>query len=239
MYKNNRVLAIIPARGGSKGLPKKNIKEILGMPLIAWTIKQAQNCEYIDKIYVSTDSKEIASVSEEYGVNIPKLRPKHLAEDTSSSVDLVNYIIEDLETEGEVFDYIVLLEPTSPMRRRGDIGNALELAINHSDADGVISVGAVHMEHPTTVKRVQSDGYITSYLQSKREIVQRQQLEDVYFPYGVAYIIKTEVFLEKHAFYTDKILPYYIERWQNYEVDDIYDFLCIESIMKEKRSELL
>ena len=224
MYKEKKILAIIPARGGSKGLPRKNIRNLLGVPLLAWTIKQAMDCNYIDRVYVSTDSEEIAQVGREFGAQIPELRPKELAEDSSSTADLVNYIIDKLEKQGEAFDYIVLLEPTSPMRKKDDIGTALKLAIDHAEADGVVSVGAVHMENPVAVKKVLESGYITSYVKNPIKITQRQQMQEVYFPYGVAYVIKKDIFVEKQSFYTDKIIPYYIERWQNYEIDDKLDY---------------
>lgn len=136
------------------------------------------------------------------------------------------------------FDYIVLLEPTSPLRKKDDLKKIIEKAVDHAEADGLITLGEVHMEHPMIVKKLDENGKLTPYIQEIKKITQRQQADKAYFPYGVAYVIKTDVFKKEKTLYTDNIIPYFIERWQNYEVDDKYDFLCIEAIFAEKRNEL-
>ena len=235
MYNEKKILAIIPARGGSKGLPKKNIKEMNGKPLIYWTIKRAKESKFIDDIYISTDSDEIAAICDKVcGEKVEELRPDELAQDSTSSADVIKYTIEYLESEGKAYDYMILLEPTSPLRKEEDIDNIIKLACDNPQSDGVISLGKVHMEHPMSVKKVNTNGNIVSYFKHKDGIYQRQQMDLAYFPYGVAYLIKTKVFLECMSVYTENILPYYIERWQTYEVDDIYDFICIEAIMKSR-----
>lgn len=238
MYREKKILAIITARGGSKGLPKKNIKLLQDKPLIAWTLEQAQNCKYVDEVFVSTDCPEIAKVCEDFGVKIPFLRPDELASDAASSMDVVEHVINSLEKDNKFFDYILLLEPTSPLRKKDDIANAIEKLFNNPDADGIISLGEVHMEHPMIVKKVTDEEKIVPYIEEIKKITQRQQADKAYFPYGVVYMVKTKIFKEKKMFYTDNVIPYFIERWQNYEIDDIYDFLCIEAILKEKRGEL-
>jgi CMP-N-acetylneuraminic acid synthetase len=235
MYNGKKILAIIPARGGSKGLPKKNIKEMNGKPLIYWTIKRAKESKYIDNIYISTDSAEIAEICDKVcNKKVEQLRPDELAKDSTSSAEVIKYTIEYLESEGKTYDYVILLEPTSPLRKEDDIDNIIKLACDNPQRDGVISLGEVHMEHPLSVKKISENGNIVSYCKKKDGIYQRQQLDLVYFPYGVAYLIKTKVLLEYMSVYTDNIAPYYIERWQTYEVDDIYDFICIEAIMKSR-----
>lgn len=112
------IIAIVPARGGSKGLLRKNIKSLLGRPLIAWTIEQARSSRYIDKIVVSTDDKEIAKISKKYGAEVPFLRPKELARDDSPTIDAIMHAINWFEERGEYFDLVVLLEPTSPLRKK-------------------------------------------------------------------------------------------------------------------------
>lgn len=130
MYKGKKVLAIIPARGGSKGLPGKNIKEIAGLPLIAWTIKNAKASDIIDNVIVSTDCEEIARVSLGFGASVPFLRPSELALDSSPSVDAITYTIKELSKQGESYDVVALLEPTSPLRKKEDLNNALSLFID-------------------------------------------------------------------------------------------------------------
>lgn len=232
MYQNKKILAIVTARGGSKGLPGKNIKKLNGKPLIAWTIDSIKNSEYLDEAYISTDSQEIANVCDTYGISVPKLRPEELAKDDTSSMDVLEYVIKELERKNKLFDYFILLEPTSPLRKSNDIDRMIKLAIDNPEADGVISLGRVHQEHPSIIKKVNEVGYIEPYVDGLETVYQRQMEDRAYFPYGVGYMVKTKRFIEEHTIYMDKILPYYIERWQNYEVDDIYDFLCIATIMK-------
>ena len=229
-----KIIAIIPARGGSKGLPKKNVKEIMGKPLIAWTIEQALASKYLDKIYVSTDNEEIKLISEKYGAEVPFLRPKVLARDDSPTIDVIMHAINWFEKREEYFDIIVLLEPTSPLRKEDDIDNAIELFIKNIDkADSLVSVGDVHLENPYIMKKFEK-GYVKSFIEINEEIYQRQQLPKVYFPYGVIYLSKTDALKKYKTFYQERTIPYYIERWQNYEVDDIYDFICAEAIIKYK-----
>lgn len=239
MYNNKKILAIIPARGGSKGLPKKNIKNLCGKPLIGHTIEQALKSRFIDVVFVSTDSTEIAGVSEKYGINVPFLRPDELAQDSSSTVDVVSHVLKEFEKSGALFDYIIILEPTSPLRKENDIDNAIQKLLDSKKFDGLISVGEIKLEHPLIVKRIDVNGNLIPYSENKQKIFQRQQADKAYFPYGVIYMIKTVVFKEKKTFYTDRILPFPIERWQNYEIDDILDFICVEAIINNKMNNHL
>lgn len=238
MYKGKKILAIIPARGGSKGLPGKNIKMLCGKPLIGWTIEQAKKSVYIDEIFISTDSDEIAEVAESFGVKVPSLRPTELATDASPSSAFVLHTINLYRKKGIEFDYILLLEPTSPLRKKGDIDNAISSLPDDNVCAGVVSMGEVHMEHPSIVKKI-VDGKPFPYLFSKGIITQRQALDKAYFPYGVVYLVNRVYFEKEHKFYSEQSLPYFIERWQNYEVDDVYDFISIESILKYKKEEVL
>lgn len=216
-------------------MPGKNIKPLCGKPLIGWTIEQARASKHITEIFVSTDSREIADVAESFGVSVPELRPAELASDTAPSSGFVVHTIEKLRQEGREFDYIILLEPTSPLRAPGDLDNAIALAFAHPDKTGVVSLGAVHMEHPQIVKRIDDKGEVVPYIPRERKLTRRQQADAAYFPYGVIYMVKTEHFLQTHEFYGAKSLPYFIERWQCYEVDDIYDFVAIEAILKHRQ----
>ncbi len=235
MELTKKILAIVPARAGSKGLPGKNIKPLLGKPLIAYTLQQAKEATLVDTVFVSTDGEEIAAVALNNGIDVPFLRPARLAADTSSSADVVEHVLDYFESRQQQFDYLLLLEPTSPLRKHDDIDNAIRLALGHPEADGVVSLGKVHMEHPMIVKKISPTGTIVPYLDATATITQRQQADVAYFPYGVVYLIKTSVFRERKSFYTENMLPYFIERWQNYEIDDSYDFLIVESILNKRR----
>lgn len=213
-------------------MPGKNIRLLNGKPLIAWTLDSIKSSKFVDKTFISTDNTEIAEVCETYGIEVPELRPVELARDESTSVDVILYTLSLLEKRGEIYDYLILLEPTSPLRREEDIDRMIKLSVEHPDADGVISLGRVHQEHPSIIKKVNDNGYIVPYVAGLVQTDQRQKEDEAYFPYGVGYLIKAERFREMRTFYTDRMLPYYIERWQNYEVDDIYDFNCIEMIIR-------
>jgi CMP-N,N'-diacetyllegionaminic acid synthase len=234
MYNDKRILAIIPARGGSKGLPGKNIKLWNRKPLMAWTILQAQNCELIDEILVSTEDSEIAEIVANYGSPPPFLRPSELAQDESPISDAILNALERYETLGKTFDFVALLEPTSPLRAEEDLSGAIIKLCDNSDADSLVSVGEVHMEHPMIIKKIDKDGLVVPYIENTTAIYQRQQADKAYFPYGVVYICKTEVYKELKTFYTPKTIPFMIERWQNYEVDDQIDFNLTEYIEKLK-----
>lgn len=238
MYKEKKILAVVTARGGSKGLPGKNIRILNGKPLIAWTIEQVHSSKFIDELVVSTNSNEIAKVCEAYNVEIPELRPDYLATDEASSMDVLEYVLNKEEKSGYAYDYIILLEPTSPLRKKGDLDNIIQLAIDNPEKDGVISVGKIQLEHPMIVKKISGNGVIIPYISELSAVYQRQQHDEALFPYGVGYLIKTSVFKKEHSIYTSNIMPYYIERWQNYEIDDIYDFKCIETIMEMEADKL-
>ncbi len=233
MKDNKKILAIIPARGGSKGLPKKNILELCGKPLIAWTIENALVSRYIDQIVVSTENQEIAEISKQYGAQVVE-RPQELARDDSPTIDAIIQVINWFEKRREYFDIIILLEPTSPLRKEKDIDNAIELFSENIDkADSLISVGEVHLENPHITKKIEN-GYLRPLIEIGKNVHQRQQLPKVFFPYGVIYLALTSALTEYKTFYQERTIPYFIERWQNYEIDDIYDFICIESILRKR-----
>lgn len=235
MYQNKTFLAIIPARSGSKGLPGKNIKELCGKPLIAWSIRAGLKSQYLDEVVVSTDCQCIANIAKKHGANVPFLRPEHLARDTSTTFDAIEHTIDFYKTEfGKVFDYIVLLEPTSPLREDTDIDCMIEKIVEkQADFDSIVSIGKVN-EHPSIMKQIVNNYFLFPYCETLEVKTRRQDNKAAYFPYGVAYIVKTQALLEERTFYTERNTFYEIKRYQCYEIDDIYDFLVIESVMKHE-----
>lgn len=234
MIDGKKILALIPARGGSKGLPRKNIRSICGKPLIAWSVEKGLKSKYVDTVLVTTDSQEIADIAVIAGAHVPFLRPAELATDRSSTYDAIRHALTLLEEkEGKTFDYVVLLEPTSPLREDDDIDRMLmQLIGNAADFDSIISVGEVD-EHPSVVSRLSGQN-LEPFCPELQQTVRRQDNEPAYFPYGVAYIAKTDVLLAENTFYTKRCTYFKIKRYQNYEIDDIYGFLCVESIMKHE-----
>jgi len=234
MINGKSVIAIIPARGGSKGLPGKNIKELCGKPLIAWSIEAGLGSQYIDEVMVTTDSEEIARIARAFGASVPFMRPTELASDTATSFEAIKHAIEFYENElHKKFDYIVLLEPTSPLREKDDIDGMIEKIISMEDQfDAIVSLGEMH-EHPSIMKKIVGNG-IEPYCKELVMATRRQDNEVAYFPYGVAYILKTQTLLEEKSFYPHRTTHRIIKRYQCYEIDDIYDFLAIENIMKRE-----
>jgi CMP-N,N'-diacetyllegionaminic acid synthase len=232
MIKNKKVLAIIPARGGSKGLPGKNSRELCGKPLIAWTLEKAKKSHYLDMILVTTDCSQIAEIARQFGGYVPFLRPADLATDQASTFDTVFHALEYLkENECHLFDFVVLLEPTSPLREDYDIDRMLEkIALCESDFDSIVSVGEVG-QHPSLMKRL-VDENVHAFCPDLPLTTRRQDNEPAYFPFGVAYIAKTHELITQKTFYTSRCTYYCIKPYQNFEIDNIYDFLCIENIMK-------
>ena len=238
MYKEKRILAIIPARGGSKGLPGKNIRILCGKPLIAWSIEHAKNSKYVDDVFVSTDSQEIASVAEEYGVPVPELRPDYLARDSAPSSEFIIYTLEKLRKEGKNYDYFILLEPTSPLRDVEDVDKSIEMLIDNPTGERIVGVAMSGTIHPAFMMLVGGDGYLKPLAEGKHD-VRRQDLPDVFFFEGSVYVSKVDVFLQKKTFYHDRTLPYIVPEWKSHEVDNLVDFNIIETIMKMKNDGLL
>lgn len=231
MIDGKKVLALIPARGGSKGLPGKNIRSLCGKPMIAWTIEKARKSRHLDEILVSTDSEEIAGIARKHGASAPFLRPAELASDTASTLDVVTHALDHLRLKGKTFDWLVMLEPTSPLREDDDIDNMLQsLVAQQEEWDAIVSLGEVH-EHPSIVKRIENNR-ISPFCPTVPLTYRRQDNEAAFFPYGVAYISKIESLLAERTFYPERCGFYRIKRYQCYEVDDLHDFTCIESIMR-------
>lgn len=234
MYKGKNILAIIPARGGSKGLPGKNIKKLCGKPLIGWTIEAAKASHHIDTIAVSTDSQEIADVVQQFNLSVPFLRPAEFALDTSTTLQVVEHAIDFYKKLNVFYDYIVLLEPTSPLREKSDIDNMIvKLIDNEEQFDSIISLGEVK-EHPSIVKKITDQALEPFCSDLVTKVSRRQDNIPAYFPYGVCYMIKTQALLEQKTFYAERSTYYFLKRYQNYEIDDVYDFLAIENIMKHE-----
>jgi CMP-N,N'-diacetyllegionaminic acid synthase len=233
-----RILGLILARGGSKRLPGKNIKPLAGKPLLAWSIASARACAALEDVVVSTDDEAIADVAREYGARVPFLRPPALAGDTSTSADAALHALDHLrEQEGRAFDAVILLEPTSPLRASGDLQGVADLLTRRwDDTDAVVTVGRVQLEQPAVMKRMDADGRLTPWVAP--QALGSAEPPAAWFPYGVAYAVKTEALARWRTFYPPRVLGYTIERWQNYEVDDLFDFLCVEAVMQHFKERL-
>jgi len=218
MYKDKTFLAIIPARSGSKRLPKKNILDLSGKPLIAWSIEAGLNSKYIDKVVVSSDDDEILGISRKFGANIIQ-RPDELAGDTATTFDAIKHTIDSLEK----YDYIVLLQPTSPLRNSRHIDDAIEL-LESKNADAVVSV--CEMDHSplwanTINKNLSMKGFLKNEVLNKNS----QELEKFYRLNGAIYICKTDKLVEKRTFMLkDNIFAYIMKVEDSIDIDTLIDF---------------
>ena len=236
MINNRRVLAIIPARGGSKGLPKKNIKNLAGKPLVAWPISAALGCKEVDKVIVSSDCGEIAKIAEKWGAEVPFLRPDDLSGDNASSMDVVMHVIEELEDQREHFDYVVMLEPTSPLTESEDLSQALKLLTESSiNADAIVGVSCIEATHPEYSVKRSADGLIKpAFMKNFASLKRRQDVDELYFLEGSLYISSVRAFKSHKTFYGSTTLGYVVPRWKSFEIDELVDFFCIEAIINNR-----
>jgi len=232
MIKDKSILAVIPARGGSKGLPGKNILSFAGQPLISWTIQAAQKSKYIDKCIVSTDNSTISDVAKKYNGDVPFIRPKNLACDKTPSIDVIFHAIDFFTQRGTNFDYFLLLEPTSPLRNENDIDSAISKLVSKRDiADSIIGVSKIEATHPVFDVKINSLGLIESYTSTDFESFRRQDIEPLYFFEGSIYLSDTMTLLKRKNFCHERTLPYIIPRWKSLEIDELPDLIMAEAIM--------
>mgnify|MGYP006410826221 FL=1 len=208
MIDNKRILAIIPARGGSKRLPRKNILNLAGKPLIAWSIESALASKYIDRVIVSSDDDEIAAISEKYGADVPFMRPADLATDESTSIDVVLYTIEALRGIDEQYDYVILLQPTSPLRQAKHIDDSISQMINKG-SDAIISV-CESEHHPLWNNTLDSDMSMDNFLEASIRNKRSQDLEKQYRINGSIYISSIEKLKKENSFFLRKNCSAYI-----------------------------
>jgi N-acylneuraminate cytidylyltransferase/CMP-N,N'-diacetyllegionaminic acid synthase len=222
-----RIIAIVPARQRSKGLAKKNVIDFLGKPLLVWSIESALKSNYIDRIIVSTDSMEIAGIGEKFGADLPFIRPSYLSEDNSKSVDVIFHAIEFMrEKLGENFDFVVLLEPTSPLRTSEDIDLALEKLISSPNARSIVSVGKSESQHNTLQFNITESEFISAEPTSRNFLhTRRQDLAKSYFLDGTIYISYIHTLFEFSSFVHKKTLTLSLPKWKNIEIDDEYDYV--------------
>ena len=227
MIDGKKIIAIVPARQGSKGLAKKNIIDFLGKPLLVWSIEAALQSKYVDRIIVSTDSMEIAGIGKKFGADIPFIRPSYLSEDNSTSVDVICHAIEFMsEKLGENFDFVILLEPTSPLRTSEDVDLALEKLIGSPDARSLVSVGESESQHNTLQFNITESEFISVEPASKKFVhMRRQDLARSYFLDGSIYLSYIHTLFEFASFVHGKTLTLSLPKWKNIEIDDEYDYV--------------
>ncbi|KGM97335.1 acylneuraminate cytidylyltransferase family protein [Clostridium botulinum] len=234
MYKDKKILAIIPARGGSKGIHHKNIMKICNKPLIAYSIEAANESKYIDYTLVSTDDEAIKNVSLEYGAEVPFLRPKEISDDKAKSIDVVLHAIDYLKKYNKEFDYAVLLQPTSPLRTIEDIDKGIENIIN-SNNDSLISICECD-ENPVLMRTIENNKLNTIF-EFKGDNLRRQELPKFYIFNGALYINKVDMLVNEKAFVNEDTMPFIMDRYKSIDIDNMLDAKIVELILKENKND--
>lgn len=225
----NKILAIIPARSGSKGLAHKNIKLLNGKPLMAYTIEAARKSGIFSNIIVSTDSKEYAEVAKKYGAETPYLRNKDISGDEATTVDVIIDTINQLKKMGKTYDYFMLLQPTSPLRNASDIKESMQLALE-KDANAIVSM--CECEHPIEwTRRLSGEKCLDGFLEGKAS--RRQEEERAYRLNGAIYLAKVDYFLQCKQFYKEKCFAYIMPQEHSIDIDTIYDFYMAKILIKD------
>lgn len=231
MYNGKRVLCVIPARGGSKGLPGKNIKELSGIPLIAHSIITAQKANVFDEVMVNTDSQEIADVGKQYGANVPFLRPKRLASDNATIMDTYIHALEWYEENKMIFDYIMVLLPTAPLRISEDILGALNIM---HEKKGSTVLGVCPVDHPPFWMNTLDEGlsmkeFISEDIRQKN----RQELPEYYRLNGAIYLAEVSVLKRDRDWYKTNPIAYIMPRERSVDIDSIDDFEYAEFLLNK------
>lgn len=230
MYKNNTFLAIIPARSGSKGIPNKNIKIVSGKPLLQYTIDEAKKSKYIDKLIVSTDDFRIGEIARSCGAEVPFYRPSYLADDTAKTIDVILHALNKMKKNGEKYDYIILLQPTQPLRKSWHIDEAVESIVNNYK-ESLVSVSLVK-EHPVLMRTINKDGDVQNVLNMQSSI-RRQDFPNFYKVNGSIYINKINKNLNKYTSLNDNTYAYIMSNEYDLDIDEPLDLEIFRFILEK------
>jgi len=227
MISNKTTLAIIPARCGSKSIPFKNIVDLCGKPLIAYSIESAIESEVFEDLIVSTDCEEIASISKKLGARVPFMRPSKIATDSSSSLSVVQHCLEFLEKEEDKkYDFVMLLQPTNPMRKVEWIKEALRMLEESPKFDSVVSIVDVGAIHPHRMYQINSDKSLNPFVENiKNPMLARQELPRVYIRSGDIYLTRVKCIQEKKSLIGDKSLGMEVKPLETVNIDELDDLI--------------
>ena len=226
-----KLLAVIPSRGGSKGIPRKNIKPLAGKPLLGWTIDAAKQASCVDRVVLSTEDEEIATVGRELGAEVPFMRPAELAADDTPGIAPVLHIIKQLPE----FDWVLLLQPTSPLRIAEDIEGIVEFCLSRAGTSAV-SVCEV-AKHPYWMYKRDKSDRLQPLMTSAPEITRRQDLPPAYALNGELYLSRTDRLLESGSFIDQETLCYVMPSDRSVDLDTPQDWLWVEHIIEQRNAK--
>jgi N-acylneuraminate cytidylyltransferase/CMP-N,N'-diacetyllegionaminic acid synthase len=233
MYRNRKIIAVIPARGGSKGLVGKNVMPLRGKPLVVWTIEQALLCGYIDRTIVSTDDGNIADIARRHGADVPFIRPLELATDRSSTMDVLVHALDFVGREGKAYDIVVLLQPTSPLRHHSDISGAIKFFFEKR-ALAVVSVCQTE-HHPFWTNTLPDDGCMKEFIRPEVENKARQDLPDYYRISGSLYVADVVSLLTERTFYGERTFAYIMPKERSVDIDSLMDFQFADFLLSKRQ----
>ena len=225
MINGNSVLAIIPARGGSKGVPRKNVREVGGKPLIAWTIEEAKKSRCIDRLILSSEDAEIIEIAKKWGCEVPFVRPPDLAKDETPGIDPVLHALHELPG----YDIALVLQPTSPLRKVEDIDEGLEFFEKES-ASVCVSISEIN-KTPYSMFSLDTQNRLHRVIEQKEVFSRRQDLPKIYMPNGALFISKTKYLQQIKSFYTEDTLGFIMVQERAHDIDDEIDLLFAEFIL--------
>jgi CMP-N-acetylneuraminic acid synthetase len=227
-----RVLGIVPARGGSKGIPHKNIVPLLGKPLLAYTAETALASKRLTRIVLSTEDKDIARVGHQCGLEVPFLRPPELARDETPTLPVLQDVVRKLEVTGESYDAVFILQPTNPLRRTEDIDGAIEL-LERTDADSVISFVDVGEKHPARMKILTSEGRVIDPPYAEQyEGQRRQELPRLYLREGSVYLTRRAVLMKQNSVKGNDCRAWIIPPERACNIDTAFDLFLAEQLLR-------
>jgi N-acylneuraminate cytidylyltransferase len=228
MIRDKKVLGIIPARGGSKGVPRKNIRVVAGKPLIAWTIEEAKKSKFIDRLILSSNDAEIIAVAREWGCDVPFIRPSELSQDGTPGVEPVIHALMELPD----YDYVVMLQPTSPLRSVGDIDGCIEKCIN-SNSNACVSVVEPD-KSPYWMYFLDDRDKMTPFVETQEQFLRRQDLPKVYSLNGAVYVAEKNWLIQGRSFLTRETVGYEMPIERSLDIDTNIDFNIAELLMDSK-----
>ena len=227
MIDGKRVLAVVPARGGSKGIPGKNLVLLCGKPLLQWTIEAAQNSRYVDRLVLSSDDEAICKVGQQLGCDVPFKRPKILASDDATTVDVIKDIVDRLPG----FDLVVVLQPTSPLRITEDIDQCLRMLVERNYSS-IASITAVK-DHPFLTYKTSEDGLLEPFVESGGGLsLRRQDLPEAYVLNGAMYAVQTNWFISNLALVSDDTGGFVMPLERSVDIDDWADLAVAENLLR-------
>jgi len=233
-----RVIGVIPARGGSKGVHRKNLAPLMGKPLVAYTIEAGLRARLLTDLVVSTEDEEIAAVCREWGASVPFSRPAELATDTATSLPVVQHAVREMERNtGQPYDIVAMLQPTTPLRLAEDIDAGIQLLIR-TRADSVVSVVEVGGHHPFRMKRIVGDNCLINYIdQGFEDMRPRQELPPVYIRSGALYIARRSLIMEQNTFVGPDCRAYIMEQERSVNIDNPNELYLAECLIKNMREK--